>query len=53
MRSAESDPSPVGMEDDLEIPLVDDHLMMEPAEDDQIVLIGPTTLGPRLQMVDL
>lgn len=41
------------MEDDLETTLVNDYLMMEPAEDDQPVLIGLTTFGPRLQVVNL
>jgi hypothetical protein len=41
------------MEVDLVATFVDDDLMVEPTQDDQFVLIGLPTPGPRCEMVDL
>ena len=50
---AEPDSPVPGMEVDLESPLMDDDVVVEPAEHDQLVLIGLTTRSPRRQVVDL
>lgn len=41
------------MEHDLEASFVDDHVVVEPAEDDQLALVGSTTFRPWGEMVDL
>ncbi len=38
---------------DLESSLVDDHLVVVPAEGDQIVRVGPSSLRPGDEVVDL
>jgi hypothetical protein len=38
---------------DLETSFVDDHVVMEPAEDHQLTLVGPPTLSPRCEVMDL
>ena len=49
---AESDPALV-VEVDLQASFVDNDLMMEPAQDDEFVLVGLPSLGPGGEMVDL
>ena len=44
-RAAEAESSPVGMEDDLETSFVDHDLMVEPAEDHQLLQVGLAALG--------
>lgn len=41
------------MEHDFGTAFVDDDLMVVPAEDDQLTLIGPPALGPEGQMMNL
>ena len=53
MGSLESESSPVGVGDDFEPSFVYDDVMVEPAQDDQLGLVGPAALGPRGEMVDL
>lgn len=48
----ESDPALV-VEVDLEAALVDHYLMVEPAEHDELGLVGLPTLTPGHQMMDL
>lgn len=51
---AKSDPTTIaGREVDLESPLMHNHLVMEPAEDHEVFLIGLATLGPGDEMMDL
>jgi hypothetical protein len=42
-----------GLAVDLKAALVDHHLMMEPAESDQVVGVGGSALAPGLDVVDL
>ena len=47
-------PDPPGfVNNDLEASFVDHHLMVEPAEDYQLVLVGDPALAPRGLVVDL
>jgi len=48
----EPDP-PGGMDDDVEASFVDDNLMVKPAEDDEVVLVGASSLHPGGLVVDL
>lgn len=51
---SESDSSAIAeREHDLVAAFVDDYLMMEPAQDDQVCLVGLSTSGPGRQMMDL
>jgi len=43
---AESDPTMVGVSIDLKTSLVDDNVMVEPAEGDQIIRVGRAALRP-------
>jgi len=43
----------VGVVVDAETTLVDDHLMVEPAEHYEVLGVGLPTLCPRVDMVDL
>ena len=52
-RVVESDPAAVGVQDDLEVSFVDDDMMVVPAEDDELVLVGRAALCPGGEMVDL
>jgi hypothetical protein len=51
--SLEPDPAAVGVEYDFETSFVDYDVVMKPAENDQLFGVGPPTLGPRSQVVDL
>lgn len=46
LRLSESNPSSIGVRDYLKASFVDDHVMVEPTKDHQIVGIGATTPGP-------
>ena len=49
----ESDPAAVGVQDDLEPAFVDYDMMVKPAEDNELVLVGTAALRPGGEMVDL
>ena len=51
--STEPNPTVVGMQLDFESSLVDHHVMVEPAQDDQFSLIGSPEFCERDEMMDL
>ena len=53
LRLSESDPSVVGVLIDLEALFMDDYMVVVPAQEDQVVLVGGPSLGPGDHMVGL